>query len=136
MMERLGLDDTLHAVVQVTHEHGLPLRGADVHPGRVHVFTDVADLPCWVRWLTDPATADARCVVWEKGAEVAFVAQGRREGIEWCVTDSVPSALATTVLAGHGLTVSEQHYPIAASPAVALVSAYASSHAQAGERAA
>lgn len=138
-MEHLGLDDTLHAVVQVTHEHGLPLTGADVHPGRVMVFTEVVDLPCWVRWLTDPAAADAQYTVWVKESVVAFVATGVREGIEWCLTDRVPNVLATSVLDEHGITVTEQHQPITAEVAVALTVGHATdigAHAEPGERAA
>jgi len=120
---QLGLDDTLHAVVQVTHEYGLPLRGADVHPGRVQVFTDADQDRCWVRWLADPATRNARFVVWAKGSAVAFLASGQRAGIDWTVIPTIFTPRATAVLAAHGVTVTEEHVAVPAAVAVALTEA-------------
>lgn len=130
----IGLDDTLHAVVQVTHEHGLPLHGASAHAGRVQVFTDPVDLPWWVRWLTDPVVAQPRWVVWAKEAdgEVALHVSGHREGIEWSVVDHVPVEVAIPVLAAHGVTVSAEHLRVPAAAAVALADAFADHAAASG----
>ncbi|MPZ85233.1 MAG: hypothetical protein GEV28_34535 [Actinophytocola sp.] len=129
-MVRLGLDDTLHAIVQVTHEHGLPLHGASVNPGFVHAFTDAVDLPWWVRWLTDPAAEESRGVVWQKdaedtGAEVVFHVSGQREGIEWTVTDHVPVVVAGSVLDAYGVTVTGEHRAVPVAAAVAVADAHA-----------
>jgi hypothetical protein len=142
LMVGLSLDDTLHAVVLLTHEHGLPLHGVRVRAGRVQVFTEPVDMPWWVRWLTDPTASEEpcdpgfRCTVWtrrradESGREVAFHVRAQREGVEWSLAEDVPAEVAEPVLAAHGLTVSTQHYPIPGRAARALADAYAA-HASA-----
>jgi hypothetical protein len=124
-MTTIGLDDTLHAVVRVTHDHGLPLDGATVYAARAQVHTTPADLRWWVRWLTDPAADEGRYVVWEKDATAAFYVSAIREGVEWTVVEQVPTALAVDVLAGHDLTVSATHLAVPAAAAVALADALA-----------
>ncbi len=120
------LDDTLLAVVRVTHEHGLPLTGADVHAGRVQVYVDGADLPWWVRWLTDPI-ARSRVTVWMAVGDdrVALHASGWREDIEWALAEHIPAATAGPALAEHGVTVSDVHLPLPTSVVLALVDAHA-----------
>lgn len=138
LMVRPSLDDTLHAIVQVTHEHGLPLAGASARPGMVQVFLDdAADLLWWVRWLTVPTETSAewwRTVVWDLGDGVAFHVSGVREGIEWAVVERVPSEVAVPVLAAHGVTVTTEHLPVSAFDAIRLAKAHAR-HASAQDRA-
>lgn len=119
-----GLDDTLHAVVQVTHEHGLPLTGATVRPGRVHVYADVADLRWWARWLA--AASECRCTVWTKDADVVLYICATREGIEWVVTERVPTVLAGPILAEYGIygvPLDTRHRGVPAAAATALADA-------------
>lgn len=122
-MVRPGLDDTLHAVVHLTHEHGLPLHGVNVHGGYVQVFTDAVHVPWWVRWLTD--VDGSRFTVWTHRGDVAFNAKAHRDGIEWTLADSIPAATAGPILAAHGEGVSTEHHPIPANVAIALADAYA-----------
>ncbi|MPZ84858.1 MAG: hypothetical protein GEV28_32530 [Actinophytocola sp.] len=124
-MVRLGLDDTLHAIVRVTHEHGLPLHGASVLAGTVQVFTDAVALPWWVRWLTEPAAEQSRVRVWEKDAEVAFHVTAHREGIEWAVVERGLPEVVGPVLDTYGVTVTGEHVVVPSAAAVALADALA-----------
>lgn len=126
-MVRLGLDDTLHAIVQVTHEHGLPLTGVSAQTGGyVQVFTAPVDLPWWVRWLADPLVVKSRFAVWVRDdGDVTLHVCGDREGIEWSVVDRVPAATAVPLLAAHGVTATSEHLPVAGAVAVALAEARA-----------
>ncbi|MGH3628812.1 MAG: hypothetical protein ACRDRL_15430 [Sciscionella sp.] len=91
----LTLDDTLLAVVQLSHEHGLPLRGASVHAGSVLVFCDLADVLCWTQWLA--RSGDLQIVVWRKDDDIAVHVSSTREGIEWALAPSVPAPVDSPV---------------------------------------
>ncbi|GAB3462521.1 hypothetical protein [Actinophytocola sediminis] len=121
MSATITLDDTLYAIVQLTHEQGLPLHGVDVRAGAVTVRTETADARWWVRWLTDSVSTGVRPVVWdvEDGSAVQVV-YATRAGIEWCVVERVPTEVAGRVLAAHGMTLSTKHQFLPAAVAVAL----------------
>lgn len=124
----LSLDDTLHAVVQLTHEHGLPLHGVGVSAGRVQVHAEPADVQWWARWLTDASADACRHVVWEHETGVAFHLHATREGIEWTVAQRVPVTMAAPILATHDVALSAQHLEVPATAAIALADALASHH--------
>ncbi len=128
LMVRPSLDDTLHAIVQLTHEHGLPLTSVNVRAGDVQVHTGPADRLWWVRWLTDPVADASRCVVWEIGQEtdaVALHVSARREHIDWVVINDVPGAVAHPVLGLHNVLATSHHLEVSADVAIALASAAA-----------
>ena len=118
----VSLDDTLHAVVRLTHEHGAPLRDVTVWPGQVLVSCEPVDLRWWVAWLT--AVTGHKLVAWRKDDETVVVhLLAVREGITWSVCQSLPAAAADPVLADQGVTVTENHDPIASAVVIALTRA-------------
>lgn len=121
----MSLDDTLHAVVQVTHEHGLPLTGVGVHAGDVQVFTDAADLRWWARWLTDVSAEACRHVIWATGSDgmAALHVSATREGIRWTVVEKVPADVAVPILAAYDVVLSEQHVAVPVAAVIALAEA-------------
>lgn len=114
------LDDTLHAVVQLTHEHGLPLNGVSANRGDVLVFCDLADLRWWVQWLTP--VAGHRLVAWRKDGDIAVALSGVRDGITWAVHQNIPTTVADPILTQHGVTITENHERIAPAVVIALTS--------------
>jgi hypothetical protein len=111
---QVSLDDTLHAIVQLTHEFGLPLSGAQVTAGDVQVFCDqAADVLPWADWLAQATRL--RMVAWVKDDQVKVHVSGTREGIEWSVCESVPRPADPTV------QLDDKHRPLSLSVLAALL---------------